>query len=95
MSPAKLKRHLITNQSHMSSKSIDYFERLLESQNKESKAFVSKVMVSEKALEASHLVAELNAHKRKSHTGGQNLTMPACKIRVQYENLNMFHLQTV
>jgi hypothetical protein len=47
-----------------------------------SKAFVSKVTVSEKILEASYLVAELDAQKRKSHTGGENLTMSACKIRV-------------
>jgi hypothetical protein len=37
----------------------------LESQNKQSKAFVSKVTVSEKAQEASYLVAELIAQKRK------------------------------
>jgi hypothetical protein len=45
--------------SYMTSKSADYFKRLLDSQNKQSKAFVSKVTVSEKALEASHLIAEL------------------------------------
>jgi hypothetical protein len=61
MATAKFKRHLITNHSHMSSKSTDYFEWLLESQNKRIKAFVSKVTVIEKALEACYLVAELNA----------------------------------
>jgi hypothetical protein len=62
--------------------------------SKQSKAFVSEVTVSEKAQEASYLVAELDAQKRKRHTGGENLTMPACKIRVakccdkmQYDNL--------
>jgi hypothetical protein len=79
LAPAKLQRHLTTNNSHMTSKS-DYFKRLLESQNKKSKAFVSKVTVSEKAQDASYLVAELTAQKRKSHTIGQKLTMPACKI---------------
>jgi hypothetical protein len=48
LAPAKLKRRLATNNSYMSSKSADYFKRLLESQNKQSKAFVSKVTVSEK-----------------------------------------------
>jgi hypothetical protein len=43
MAPAKLKRHLITNHSHMTSKIADCLKRLLESQNKQSKAFVSKV----------------------------------------------------
>jgi hypothetical protein len=54
----------------------------LESQNKQSKAFVSKLTVGEKAQEASYLVAELIAQKRKSHTVGENLIIPACKIVV-------------
>jgi hypothetical protein len=37
----------------------------LESQNKQSKAFVSKVKVGEKAQEASYLVVELIARKGK------------------------------
>lgn len=45
-------------------------------------SFVSKVTDIEKALEACYLVAELNAKKRKSHTGGDYLTMPASKIIV-------------
>jgi hypothetical protein len=44
--------------------------------------FVKKVTFSEKAQEASYLVAELIAQKRKSHTVGENLIMPACKIIV-------------
>jgi hypothetical protein len=47
-----------------------------------SKAFVKKVTFSEKAQEASYLVAELIAQKRKRHTVGENLVMPACKIIV-------------
>jgi hypothetical protein len=34
MTPAKLKRHLTTNHSHLTSKGADYFKRLLESQNR-------------------------------------------------------------
>ena len=82
MAPAKLKRHFTTNHSNMSNKSADYFKRLLETQRKQSAAFVSKVSVSENAQEASYLVAELIAQKRKSHTVGENLIMPACKILV-------------
>ncbi|XP_055510562.1 zinc finger BED domain-containing protein 5-like [Leucoraja erinacea] len=82
MAPAKLKRHFTTNHSHMKNKSADYFKRLLESQNKQSTAFVSKVSVSKKAQETSYLVAEIIAQKRKSHTVGENLIMPACKIIV-------------
>jgi hypothetical protein len=66
MAPAKLKRRLTTNHSHMVSKSVGYFKRLLESQNKQSKAFVSKVIASEKAQEASYLVGEFIAQKRKT-----------------------------
>jgi hypothetical protein len=80
VAPAKLKRHLTTNYNHMTSKSADYFKRLLESQNKESKSFVSKGTVKERAQEAGDLVAELIAQKRKSHTVGENLLMPACKM---------------
>jgi hypothetical protein len=60
MAPAKLKQHLTKSYSYMSSKCTDYSERLLEFQNKQSKAFVSTVTASEKALEASYLVAKLN-----------------------------------
>jgi hypothetical protein len=60
MAPEKLKQHLSKNYSHMSSKSTDYMECILEFQNKQSKAFVSTVTASEKALETSYLVAELN-----------------------------------
>jgi hypothetical protein len=54
----------------------------LESQNKQSQAFVIKVTVNEKAQEASYLVAELVAQKRKSHRVGENLIMPTWKIVV-------------
>jgi hypothetical protein len=64
MAPAKLKRHLTTKHSHMTSKSADYFKRLLESQNRVS-FFVSKVTISENYQGASHLVTELIALKRK------------------------------
>jgi hypothetical protein len=61
----------------LTSKSADYFKRLLESQNKESKAFASKVKVSGKAQEA-----ELTAQRRKSHVGGETLIMTASTIIV-------------
>jgi hypothetical protein len=80
MAPAKLKRRLTTNHSHETSKIADYFKRLLEYRNKRSKAFISKVTVSEKAQEESYLVAELIVQKRESYTVGENLIMPARKI---------------
>jgi hypothetical protein len=65
MAPAKLKRYLTTNYSHLTSKGAYYFKWLLESQNKQSKAFVKKVTFREKAQEASYLVTELTARRRK------------------------------
>lgn len=67
MAPAKLKRHFTTNHGHLVSKGANYFKRLLESQSKQSAAFVKKVSISKKAQEASYLVAEIIAQKRKSH----------------------------
>ena len=58
MVPSKLKRHFTTNHSHLLHKTTDYFKRLLESQVQQSKVFEKKVTVSEKAKEASYLVAE-------------------------------------
>jgi hypothetical protein len=42
MAPAKLKLHLTRNHNHVISKIADYFKRLLESKNKQSKAFLVK-----------------------------------------------------
>jgi hypothetical protein len=49
----------------VTSKLADYFKRLLDSQNKQSKGLVNKVTASEKAQETSYLVAELIAQKGK------------------------------
>jgi hypothetical protein len=43
IAPAQLKGDLTTDYRHTISKSTDYFEWLYESQNEDSKAFVSKV----------------------------------------------------
>ena len=83
MVPAKLKRHFSTNHSHLSNKTVDYFRRLLDSQQKQRKVFKRKVTISDKAQEASYLVAELVAKKMKSHTIAKSLIMPACKIIVR------------
>jgi hypothetical protein len=46
------------------------------------KLLLKKVTFSEKAQEVSYLVAGLIAQKRKSHTVGENLIIPACNIIV-------------
>ena len=82
MVPSKLKRHFTTNHSQLLHKTTDYFKRLLESQVQQSKFFEKKVTVSETAQEASYLVAELVAQKKKSHVIAESIIMPACKITV-------------
>ncbi len=62
---------------------MDYFRRLLDSKQKQRKFFEKKVTISDKAHEASYLVAELAAKKMKSHTIAESLIMPACKIIVR------------
>ncbi len=65
--PAKLKQHFTTNHSHLSNKTVDYFRRLLDSQQKQRKFSGKKVTISDKTQEASYLVAELVAKKMKSY----------------------------
>jgi hypothetical protein len=82
MVPSKLKWHFATNHSHLLHKTTDYFKHLLESQVQQSKVFEKKVTVSEKAQEASYLVAELVTQKKKSHVIAESIIMTACKIIV-------------
>ncbi len=54
----------------------------MDSQQKQRK-FFEKVTISDKAQEASYLVAELVAKKIQSYTIAESLLMPACKIIVR------------
>jgi len=45
--------------------------------------FIKLVKVSEKAQEASYLVAEIIAKKKKSHLITESLILPACQIMVK------------
>jgi hypothetical protein len=83
MAPGKLKRHLTTNHSHLTSKVIIILSGYWNLKTHRVKLLLKKVTFSEKAQEASYLVAELTALKRKSHTVGENTIMPACKIVVR------------
>ena len=46
MTSAILKRHITAKRRHMKNKSVDYFKSLLESQMKQSRAFLSKASAS-------------------------------------------------
>ena len=83
MAPAKLKRHFTTNHCHVINKSADYSKRQLKSLKKQSTDLISKIRVREKAHEAICLAAEFIEQKRKSHTAGENLILPAGKIIVR------------
>ncbi len=71
MAPVKSKRHFTTNHSHL--KTVEYFRRLFDSQQKQRKFCEKKVTISDKAQEASYLVAELVAKKMKSQTIAESL----------------------
>ena len=57
MVPAKLKRHLDTNQPTLKNKNMTYFCRLLESNRKKVNFMRQAKTISEKALKVSYRVA--------------------------------------
>ena len=79
MVPSKLKRHFITNHSNLQTKTIEYFQRLLQANAIQSKLFQKAMTVSEKAQLASYEVAEIIALKSKSHVLAESVILPACK----------------
>ena len=83
MVPSKMKRHLTTNHPNLQTKNVDYFQRLLESNARQSQLFKKTVTVSEKAELASYEVAEIIALKSKSHVLAESVILPACKRMVK------------
>jgi len=83
MVPSKLKRHLTTKHPSESLKTRLYFERLLNSNKKAASSMEKRVIMSDKALEASFKVAELIAKNMNSHVIGEKLIGPACIAIVQ------------
>ncbi|KAM4748802.1 zinc finger BED domain-containing protein 5-like [Rhinophrynus dorsalis] len=79
--PSKLKRHFTTNHSNLVGKKSEYFKTLLDFQKRQTTKSSKTFKVSERAQEASYLVAELVAKQMKPHTIAENLILPAtCKI---------------
>jgi len=83
MNPSKLKRHFLTNHQNLAGKKQDYFKRLLTLQSEQKKTFKKAVTISDKAQEASFLVAELVAKEMKPHTVAESLILPACRAIVR------------
>lgn len=83
MVPNKLERHFKSKHPSLSTKTADYFERLLAAKKLQKSTFLKSVKVSDKAQEASYLVAEIIAKKRKSHLIAESLILPACQIMVK------------
>ena len=83
MAPAKLKRHFATKHLDLAHKNVDYFKRLREVKKIQTSSFQTHFKVSDKAQEASYLVAELVAKEMKAHTIAVSLILPACQVIVR------------
>lgn len=78
MVPSKLKRHLTTNHPSLADKDPEYFVRMKSQQSRQEQMMIKSAKVSEKALEASYLVAEIVAKTKTPHTIAETVIMPAC-----------------
>jgi len=63
MVPTKLRRHVITNHSNLQTKTMVYFQRLLQANPRQRKLFQKAMTVSERAQLGSYEVAEIIALK--------------------------------
>ena len=61
MVPTKLRRHIITNHSNLQTKTMVYFQRLLQANSRQRKLFQKSMTVSERAQSASYEVANIIA----------------------------------
>ena len=77
----KLRRHVITNHSNLQTKTMVYFQRLLQQANSRQRKLFQKAMtVSERAQLASYEVAELIA--LKSHVLGESVILPVLRSEI-------------
>ena len=67
MVPNKLKRHFTSKHGYLSEKPVEYFIQLSKSLKKQSTTFTKRMKTSEKAQEASYLVAQIQLPKIRSH----------------------------
>jgi len=82
MVPSKLKRHLEKNHPEYKDRSREYFAKMhlrLRNQSNKLKILCS---IPDKALMTSLKIAQLLAKKKKPHTDGENVILPALEIAV-------------
>lgn len=77
MKPNKLKRHLDTKHGNIANKPREFFERKLNNVKSTKNAFSNITSVPSKALLASYQVSHRIAQKKKPHTIGEDLILPA------------------
>jgi len=75
MVPSKLKRHVITNHSNSLTKTMVYFQRLLQANSRQKKLFQKAMTVSERAQLALYEVAEIIALKSNSHALAESVIL--------------------
>ena len=71
MVPNKLKRNFTSKYGHLSEKPVEYFIQLSKSLKKQSTTFTKRMKTSQKAQEASYLVAQIIAKNKEPHTTAQ------------------------
>ena len=77
MKPIKLKRHLTTRHASYAEKPLMYFERLLQSVNKQRLSMENYVFTNCKHLRASYEASYIIAKSKKRFTIGEDLVLPA------------------
>ena len=78
MVPNKLKRHFTSKHGHLSKKPVEYFIQFSKSLKKQSTTFTKRMKTSEKAQEASYLVAQKLAKNKEPHTTAETTVLQSC-----------------
>ena len=83
MVPNKLKRHFTSKHGHLSEKPVEYFIQLSKSLKKQSTTFTKRIKTSEKAQEASYLIAQIIAKNKEPHTTAETTVLQSCFAIIQ------------
>ena len=78
MVPNKLQRHFSLKHSNLSTKPVEYFIELSKSRKKQFTTFIKRMKTSDKAQEASYLVAQIIAKNKEPHTIAETTIKESC-----------------